>query len=58
MPAPVTPPLPPDNANQQVRTQFISGLYGQMQELSAWWLRRMAAVQQPIHEKLTLVWHK
>jgi uncharacterized protein (DUF1800 family) len=57
MPAPVTPPLPPDNANQQVRTQFISGLYGQMQELSAWWLRRMAAVQQPIHEKLTLVWH-
>ena len=22
-----------------------------------WWLRRMAAVRQPIHEKLTLVWH-
>lgn len=57
IPAPVTPPLPPENANQQIRTQFITGLYGQMQELSAWWLRRMAAVQQPIHEKLTLVWH-
>ena len=29
----------------------------QMTELSGWWLRRMVAVQQPIHEKLTLLWH-
>jgi uncharacterized protein (DUF1800 family) len=28
-----------------------------MTELSEWWLRRMVAVQQPIHEKLTLLWH-
>ena len=28
-----------------------------MTELSDWWLRRMVAVQQPIHEKLTLLWH-
>jgi uncharacterized protein (DUF1800 family) len=28
-----------------------------MTELSQWWLRRMTAVQQPIHEKLTLLWH-
>ena len=29
----------------------------QLTELSDWWLRRMVAVQQPIHEKLTLLWH-
>jgi uncharacterized protein (DUF1800 family) len=28
-----------------------------MQELTSWWVRRMATVQEPIHEKLTLVWH-
>jgi uncharacterized protein (DUF1800 family) len=28
-----------------------------MTELSHWLLRRMVAVQQPIHEKLTLLWH-
>jgi uncharacterized protein (DUF1800 family) len=26
-------------------------------ELSNWWVRRMVAVHQPIHEKLTLLWH-
>ena len=25
--------------------------------LSGWWLRRMVAVRQPVHEKLTLLWH-
>ncbi len=29
----------------------------QRSELTAWWLRRMAAVQQPFGEKLTSVWH-
>ena len=29
----------------------------QMLELSRWWLHRMVAVHEPIHEKLTLVWH-
>lgn len=28
-----------------------------MSQLSGWWLRRMVAVGQPIHEKLTLLWH-
>ncbi|MFZ1164730.1 DUF1800 family protein [Mycobacterium sp.] len=28
-----------------------------MSGLSEWWLRRMIAVQQPVHEKLTLLWH-
>jgi uncharacterized protein (DUF1800 family) len=26
-------------------------------ELAHWWVRRIAAVQEPIHEKLTLIWH-
>jgi uncharacterized protein (DUF1800 family) len=29
----------------------------QMDDLTAWWIRRMVAVQEPIHEKLTLLWH-
>lgn len=57
MPSPATPLLPTDSASQQDRSEFLGGLFAQMQELSGWWLRRMAAVQQPVHEKLTLVWH-
>jgi uncharacterized protein (DUF1800 family) len=29
----------------------------QAQELAEWWPSRMAAVHEPIHEKLTLIWH-
>lgn len=29
----------------------------QMQGLTEWWLRRMAAAEQPLVEKLTLLWH-
>ena len=39
------------------RKEFNRRLSGQMTELSHWWLRRMTAVQQPMHEKLTLLWH-
>jgi uncharacterized protein (DUF1800 family) len=39
------------------RKEFHHRLTGQMTELSQWWLHRMLAVQQPIHEKLTLLWH-
>ncbi len=28
-----------------------------MRELTEWWLTRTAAVREPIHEKLTLLWH-
>ncbi|MBI3223523.1 MAG: DUF1800 domain-containing protein [Mycolicibacterium cosmeticum] len=57
IPAPVTPPIPPDSAPEPVRTAFIKEMNAQMLELGAWWTRRMTAVQQPLHEKLTLVWH-
>ena len=39
------------------RKEFNHQLSGQMDELSDWWLRRMVAIRQPVHEKLTLLWH-
>ncbi len=39
------------------RKQYNRNLSEQMSQLSDWWLRRMVAVRQPIHEKLTLLWH-
>ena len=35
--------------NQQIRNQLSS--------LTAWWIRRMVAVDEPFGEKLTFVWH-
>lgn len=54
MPSFSTPPLPAGDAGNAA---FLTGLVEQMQELSAWWIHRMVAVQQPVHEKLTFVWH-
>jgi uncharacterized protein (DUF1800 family) len=54
---PVTPQLPHDGASQATIEQFTRGLFDQMTDLTSWWVRRMAAVHEPIHEKLTLLWH-
>jgi uncharacterized protein (DUF1800 family) len=51
------PKLSGKGAMQAARKQYNQELYEQMSDLSNWWLRRMVAVQQPIHEKLTLLWH-
>jgi uncharacterized protein (DUF1800 family) len=58
-PMPTLPTLrgPGKKASVADRKDFNRQLAGQMTELSDWWLRRMVAVQQPIHEKLTLLWH-
>ncbi|MBV8177377.1 MAG: DUF1800 domain-containing protein [Mycobacterium sp.] len=58
-PMPTLPTLlgPGKKASVADRKDFNHQLAGQMTELSDWWLRRMVAVQQPIHEKLTLLWH-
>lgn len=48
---------PGKRATPAARKQFVRQLSEQTGTLSGWWLRRMAAVQQPIHEKLTLLWH-
>ena len=44
-------------ATQATRTQYNRQLSEQQGVLSDWWLRRMVTVGQPVHEKLTLLWH-
>jgi uncharacterized protein (DUF1800 family) len=58
-PMPTLPILrvPGKGASLAVRQEFSRQRSDQMTKLSGWWLRRMVAVQQPIHEKLTLLWH-
>jgi uncharacterized protein (DUF1800 family) len=58
-PMPTLPTLrgPGKAARVADRKEFNQQVSAQMTELSGWWLRRMIAVQQPIHEKLTLLWH-
>lgn len=56
-PMPVTPPVPDDSAGDAGLEAFSRTLFDQMTDLTSWWVRRMAAVEQPIHEKLTLLWH-
>jgi uncharacterized protein (DUF1800 family) len=58
-PMPTPPALrgPGKGASVADRKEFNHQLAGQMTELSNWWVRRMVAVRQPIHEKLTLLWH-
>jgi uncharacterized protein (DUF1800 family) len=48
---------PGKHATPAARKQFNRQLSDEMTVLSAWWLRRMVAVDEPIHEKLTLLWH-
>ena len=57
MPTPPTLRGPGKKASVEDRKAFNQKIIGQMTELSDWWLRRMVAVQQPVHEKLTLLWH-
>jgi uncharacterized protein (DUF1800 family) len=57
MPVPAPPRAPGKGATAEARKQHNHQLAEQMTELSRWWLCRMVAVQQPIHEKLTLLWH-
>jgi uncharacterized protein (DUF1800 family) len=56
-PMPVTPDMPDDSAGDAAFQEFSHTLSDQMTELTSWWVRRMAAVHEPIHEKLTLLWH-
>jgi uncharacterized protein (DUF1800 family) len=57
MPSLAAPRGPGKGASPAARKEFNRQLSGQMAELSQWWFRRMVAVQQPVHEKLTLLWH-
>src|ERR1700730_707210 len=48
---------PGNGASAQFRKEFNRELFSLMSGLSEWWLRRMVSVRQPVHEKLTLLWH-
>jgi uncharacterized protein (DUF1800 family) len=51
------PRAPGKGATQAARKEFGRQLSEQEGILSGWWLQRMVAVQHPVHEKLTLLWH-
>jgi len=48
---------PGRQATAAARKAYNGELREQMRTLSTWWITRMAAVDQPVHEKLTLLWH-
>jgi uncharacterized protein (DUF1800 family) len=61
-PMPIVPSAPPyptlAGGEQTVAlARWFKLVIDQAQELAEWWPRRMAAVHEPIHEKLTLIWH-
>ncbi|MUL49967.1 DUF1800 domain-containing protein [Mycobacterium sp. CBMA293] len=58
-PLPKFPVLAPPgkSATAAARKAYNGEINDQMRTLSQWWLDRMVAVQQPVHEKLTLLWH-
>jgi uncharacterized protein (DUF1800 family) len=45
------------SANVEQRGEHITAQRAQLTTLTTWWIRRMAAVEQPFTEKLTLCWH-
>lgn len=47
----------PKNASTAQRQARNKQLTAEMTALSNWWIERMTAVHQPLHEKLTLLWH-
>jgi len=57
MPALSQPRAPGKGATPAARKQYNQQLSEQQRVLSDWWVGRMAGVGQPIHEKLTLLWH-
>ncbi|HTY32532.1 DUF1800 domain-containing protein [Mycobacterium sp.] len=57
IPSLATPRAPGRRATPAARKQYNGQLSEQQRVLSDWWLSRMVGVGQPIHEKLTLLWH-
>ncbi|MEE3751371.1 DUF1800 domain-containing protein [Mycobacterium intracellulare] len=57
MPSLPTPSPPGKRATPAAHKQYNQQVSEQLGVLSNWWVRRMVAVRQPLHEKLTLLWH-
>lgn len=45
------------SASTQQRGDHIAAQRAQLATLTTWWIRRIAAVEQPVGEKLTFCWH-
>ncbi len=58
-PLPTFAPITPvgKNATKDQRQQVNAQYAAQLTTLTAWWIRRMVAVEQPFGEKLTFAWH-
>lgn len=54
---PDVPRYPGQDASGPAKDAWNQLVDGQMMDLTRWWLSRMVAVEEPIHEKLTLLWH-
>jgi len=57
MPALAEPHARGKGATPAARKRYNQQLSEQQSVLSNWWLQRMVTVAQPVHEKLTLLWH-
>ena len=58
-PAPVfvQPDPPGATATHEDWVRYYQQVWQQLTELQLWWLRRMLAINYPIHERLTWTWH-
>jgi uncharacterized protein (DUF1800 family) len=57
MPSLAEPRAPGKGATPAARKQYNQQMSEQQGLLADWWLSRMVSVRQPVHEKLTLLWH-
>jgi uncharacterized protein (DUF1800 family) len=54
---PSAPKYPSPTEGAAALEKWAKLVTDQAQELTEWWVSRFAAVHEPIHEKLTLIWH-
>jgi uncharacterized protein (DUF1800 family) len=56
-PPSLPPPPPPGKDDLAARRALLAQEQAQSRQLAVWWLDRMAAVEQPLPERLTWFWH-
>lgn len=53
----ITAAKPGKKTTKEIRKTYSKDIAERRTELLGWWLRRMTSVEQPVIEKLTLLWH-